>query len=260
MPISTRQRNRATSPSRPTRLFFYGKICWNDPPAVASTVEQLVALCNRSQFPAYSFGLRLRVFLKHRKAAGFRLLASDFPSSLPSPPTAAANANVRVNTTHEMLSSQFCLAPSGTGWGTRTAAAVVLGCIPVIVQDSGRHPAIAQAFESEIDWSSFAVRVPIGSIDKLPELLLRVDVDAKRAGMRKVWTRMLWRQVFRQPWVGLRPWMSGMDAFDSVMSNLQHHMPASARDRLGVRENDNTWLQQPHGGPVPGLFERATAH
>lgn len=36
----------------------------------------------------------------------------------------------------EMSDSLFCLAPSGHGWGTRATQAVILGCIPVVIQVS----------------------------------------------------------------------------------------------------------------------------
>ena len=32
------------------------------------------------------------------------------------------------------LTSKFCIAPYGYGWGLRLAIAVVHGCIPVIIQ------------------------------------------------------------------------------------------------------------------------------
>lgn len=34
----------------------------------------------------------------------------------------------------EMANSLFCLAPSGHGWGTRATQAVILGCVPVVIQ------------------------------------------------------------------------------------------------------------------------------
>jgi len=34
----------------------------------------------------------------------------------------------------QMMRSVFCLAPSGWGWGMRTTQAVLMGCIPVVIQ------------------------------------------------------------------------------------------------------------------------------
>ena len=39
----------------------------------------------------YSFGLRLEVWRRHREADGFRLLATDFPPSLPPPAERLSN-------------------------------------------------------------------------------------------------------------------------------------------------------------------------
>lgn len=39
-----------------------------------------------------------------------------------------------------LLTSTFCLAPYGHGWGLRLVQAVQHGCIPVVVQDSVYQP------------------------------------------------------------------------------------------------------------------------
>jgi hypothetical protein len=36
--------------------------------------------------------------------------------------------------TSDMMDSQFCLAPTGSGWGIRIVEDLVAGCLPVIIQ------------------------------------------------------------------------------------------------------------------------------
>ena len=46
-----------------------------------------------------------------------------------------------------MLRARFCLAPSGTGFGMRAYHALILGCVPVVIQDDGEHPRVLQVLE-----------------------------------------------------------------------------------------------------------------
>ena len=46
------------------------------------------------------------------------------------------------DTSAEMLRARFCLAPSGTGFGMRAYHALILGCVPVVIQDDGEHPRV----------------------------------------------------------------------------------------------------------------------
>ena len=73
-------------------------------------------------------------------------------------------------------------------WGMRVYHVLTLGCVPVLTQHDGTHPAVAQAFEPEaLDWNSFAVVVRRDQIDQLPQLLEKVDLREKQA--------TLWRMV-----------------------------------------------------------------
>lgn len=126
---------------RTTKLFFYGALCWKTDQIVRKgNMRKLEAKCARSYgqpgfLSRYSFGLRYEIFKKFHKADGFRLYATDFPSSLPSQ---------RVDVNDEILHSSFCLCPSGTGWGMRVFHVLVLGCVPVLTQHDGVHPPVAQ--------------------------------------------------------------------------------------------------------------------
>ena len=42
--------------------------------------------------------------------------------------------NMVPNYWREMARAKFCLAPAGWGWGSRVKAAIVHGCVPLIIQ------------------------------------------------------------------------------------------------------------------------------
>eukprot|EP00854_Cymbomonas_tetramitiformis_P020169 gene20169-24143_t len=65
-----------------------------------------------------------------------------------------------------LASSIFCFAPAGHGWGQRMTLAVMYGCIPVIMQDN-----VTVAFEEDLPFSEFALRVPNGDLDQLDGIL-----------------------------------------------------------------------------------------
>ena len=96
---------------------------------------------------------------------------------------------------------------------------LALGCIPVITQHDGDHPPVAQAFEPEaLLWEDFAVVVRRDQIDSLPAVLAAVDVHAKRAALRRVWTRMVWRNTL--PRRQSRSLLPGPDAFETLIGAL----------------------------------------
>ena len=162
---------------RTTRLFFSGALCWKIS-TIARDMRALAAKCERSFsepgfLSRYSFGLRYRIFEKFRTVPGFRFYASDFSPSMPA-------GGFRLD--DEILRSQFCLCPSGTGWGMRVFHVLVLGCVPVITQHDGENPPVAQAFDPEVlHWDEFSVIVRREQIDTLPALLASVNLTAKQA-------------------------------------------------------------------------------
>ena len=130
----------------------------------------------------------------------------------------------------EILAAKFCLAPAGTGWGMRVFHVMVLGCVPVLVQDDGVHPPVQQAFAPELlDWSEFAVPVRRDQIDELPALLRAVDLPAKQAALRRVWTRMVWRGTLSS---SLRDTLPGPDAFESTIAALLSHAKPGSVPRV----------------------------
>jgi len=167
---------------RKTLLFFHGSICWQTYDRVHS-MEELRRKCARKHgfIDHYSFGVRYEVYRRFKDEPRFLLRATEF---IPPPPS--------LNLDQAMLTSVFCLCPSGTGWGMRAFHAAVLGCIPVVVQDdgSGTYPSVLQAFEGLLlDWDEFSVRLRFDQLPSLPRLLRALESDeaamrAKRLGAR----------------------------------------------------------------------------
>ena len=192
---------------------------------IARDERALEAKCQHSYsepgfLSRYSFGLRYEIFRRHRHAPGFKIYASDYPPSLPP-------RSQRRDLDDEILTSRYCLCPSGTGWGMRVYHVLVLGCVPVLTQHDGEHPPVAQAFDPELlDWESFAVVVRRSQIASLPALLESVDHRAKLAGLRRVWSRMIWRSALQEPLASRLP---GPDAFESTMAALNTRVMQAAR-------------------------------
>ena len=53
---------------------------------------------------------------------------------------------------------------------------------------------------------------------ELPALLRAVDLPAKQAALRRVWSRMVWRRMLPAPMAAALP---GPDAFDTIMEMLR---------------------------------------
>ena len=99
--------------------------------------------------------------------------------------------------------SKFCLAPAGYGFSSRQYECVLVGCVPIIIQD-----AVEMAFEDVLPWERFSLRLNFSDIPRLPQLLSRVPpahVARLRRGLGCVWPRMLWLAE------GLYPRQTDMD-------------------------------------------------
>jgi hypothetical protein len=71
----------------------------------------------------------------------------------------------------EMQTSKFCLAPSGMlgHWGRRLTQSILLGCVPVIIQDGFEQP-----FEVLLPYNLFTIRVAEADIPRLHEILAAI--------------------------------------------------------------------------------------
>ncbi|PSC76549.1 exostosin-like glycosyltransferase [Micractinium conductrix] len=86
-----------------------------------------------------------------------------------------------------LASSVFCLVMPGDGWSARMDDAMLHGCLPVIIMDE-----VHVSYESVVDISQFAIRVPEADADKLPEILLAVSGERREEMQRalaRVWNR-----------------------------------------------------------------------
>jgi len=109
-----------------------------------------------------------------------------------------------------MTSSLFCLAPSGHGggWGIRVGNAVVVGCIPVIVQDNVTEVRVlAWKGESAVSWprsASHASTTAVAAQPCVPGCLLGARSVSHVADGRRVsspclcaaWLFSLWVPFF----------------------------------------------------------------
>jgi len=129
--------------------------------------------------------------------------------------------------------SKFCLAPAGYGFSSRQYECVLVGCVPVVIQDD-----VEMAFEEVLPWRRFSLRLNFSDIPILPQLLARVPaahVARLRRGIGCVWPRMLWlapglyeaKVDADKTLQSSRPY----DAFETTMWAL--------RDRLGLPSNAN---------------------
>eukprot|EP00899_Mesostigma_viride_P002130 jgi/Mesvir1/11918/Mv00256-RA.1 len=95
-----------------------------------------------------------------------------------------------------MAQSVFCLGLPGKsdGWGRRTILAILLGCIPVIVEDNR-----AQMFEEVLPWDRFSVRVAEEDVATLEDKLRSIEPETVASMQRQlacVWPMLLWTSVF----------------------------------------------------------------
>lgn len=108
----------------------------------------------------------------------------------------------------EMAESKFCLNPLGwTPWTLRFYQAVMTRCIPVIIADDIEFP-----YESEVDYSQFALKLPEKDVDGIVALLRGIseeELERRRRAMDEVWKLFTYQ----------RPPQEG-DAFYATMREL----------------------------------------
>ena len=103
-------RRRRAQMAKRRRSSSLGRACWKTDQKASSRASSTRSASGRTARRASSratLGLRYDVWRLHRSAPGFKILATDYPPSLP---------KGRVNVNEEIL-ARFCLCPSGTGWG-----------------------------------------------------------------------------------------------------------------------------------------------
>ena len=157
--VSAGAGRRAVRTPRTTLAYFSGNLAINEP-------------------LKYARGIRHRLRNTFQATAGWRLVGK-------------AGATY----SRDLANSEFCIVPpGGDGWSSRVDDAVRHGCIPVIVMDNVQMP-----FESLLNYSAFALRVPESDVERLDEILRSVDTRTRRrmrAEMRRIWVRFTYARSF----------------------------------------------------------------
>ena len=97
---------------RSTLLYFSGALCWKTD-NIARSERQLQQKCDRSYrepgfLSRYSFGLRYDVWRLHHSAPGFKILATDYPPSLPKGPHLTPQAPPAIRHAHNSTGLPHC--------------------------------------------------------------------------------------------------------------------------------------------------------
>ena len=89
-----------------------------------------------------------------------------------------------------MLTSRFCLAVTGHGWGMRVSEAVAHGCVPVALEEN-----VALPYEDLLPYEEFSLRVRRADLAGLPALLEAVrpeQLAALQRGVERHHRAFLW--------------------------------------------------------------------
>eukprot|EP00897_Mesotaenium_endlicherianum_P004284 jgi/Mesen1/3884/ME000208S02901 len=160
----------------------------------------------------YSFGARQQLFslFKDRKDLGF--VVKEGPE---------------YGFEEDMKKAVFCFAPCGSGFSPRAIMSVLLGCIPVVVQEN-----VVQPYDGELlDWKDLGLVLSNADLPRLPEILAGVSEEerAKKVeAMRTLWPRFVWTAPSQPSLADLgvlngEKWdarLPAVDVFSSVMELL----------------------------------------
>ncbi|KAG2452928.1 hypothetical protein HYH02_002267 [Chlamydomonas schloesseri] len=137
-PLHPRNQKR----NRTNVFFFAGGVCGS------GNKRALPPHCTYYKQVRYSGGVRQAVYLHFHNRTGWRVVPGTDDYA------------------RDYASSRFCLAAAGGGWGKRGIVAAMYGCIPVAATDM-----LYEAFEPEMDWGRFGVRISQAEIPQLADKL-----------------------------------------------------------------------------------------
>jgi len=199
MAMSSHDRFVIETPLRPGNMqrernitfFFSGGICGS------GRYNALPPNCTYYKQLRYSGGVRQSVYERFHNRPGWRVVprTDDYA--------------------RDYASSKFCLAAPGGGWGKRGIVAAMYGCIPVIATDF-----LHEAFEPEMDWGRFGVRVGQRDIPKLGDMLDAMD-DAKVAELQRKTVCAAQHFHWSSNLGGIMKETGEFDAFATIMAILR---------------------------------------
>ena len=180
---------------------------------------------------AYALGVRQAIYRAHRNASGF--LISTFDNGVFEKIPFEKHVE-------NYAASKFCLAPAGYGFSSRQYECVLVGCVPVIIQDD-----VEMAFEEVLPWRRFALRLNFSDIPILPQLLQRIPashVAKLRRGLGCIWPRMLWLTpgLYNSASVDAAETVAAArqyDAFETTMLTLRNRLPGASGGE-GLRSSE----------------------
>ena len=111
----------------------------------------------------YSFGIRQQAHRLFRGREAEGILVSDQHSR---------------HYMQELRNATFCAVFPGNGWG-HLEAPIIMGCIPVVVQDE-----ILVPWENVLDFGSFGLRIPRAQLPRLPQILRAIPEVRVRLRVR----------------------------------------------------------------------------
>ena len=120
----------------------------------------------------YSMGVRQRLFLAFGRGVGRSEDAR----------VAIMNTSFGKKSMSALMgSSDFCLAPSGDGWGMRLTIAAIANCLPLIMQ-----PQIEQPLEGILNFDDISRRISLQGLTGLPMALAAHSNDTIRRMHRRL--------------------------------------------------------------------------
>jgi hypothetical protein len=138
------------------------------------------------------------MYALHRNVSGWRIVTGH------------------VDLAKEVASAVFCLDLSGAGFSTRFTLAMVLGCIPVYIDE------LLQPWDSVLPLTEFSLRFTVAELSVLPSIIAAISderVTQLQAGVIKYREAYHWRTLFG-PASHDSASLSKPDAFDTLMSAL----------------------------------------
>ena len=123
--------------------------------------------------------------------------------------------NGHVDLAKEIASAVFCLDLSGAGFSTRFTLAMVLGCIPVYIDE------LVQPWDAVLPLDEFSIRFTVAELPQLPHIIGSVSdkrVAQLQAAVLKYRSAYHWRTLFGP--TSDDATSSDPDAFETLMMAL----------------------------------------